>query len=162
MSDLPAGLGEPLHLLEPLPHRALVAAGLALLLLAWWAWLRWRRRPAAAEAPPPAAAEGGVDEAIEAIRRRYGRPGRFRVGCHALAGLLRRHVEGTSGRRLAHLTAREIAAAFGEQAVAGFFPLLAELQFRRREPSADEFHSICELAEAVAVSGLPPRPGRRR
>jgi len=155
MQDLPADLADPLHLADPYPFYGLLGALATLLLLAlltvlWW---RRRRRTVAAALPPapapPTGASSGIWKAIEDVRLRFFRSQDYRRGCHALAALLRAHLEGTTAQPLSTLTAREMPAAIGDGAVASFFELLAELQFRRRRPTLEEFRGACDLAHAV-------------
>lgn len=160
MQELPAGLADPLHLPDPYPSSGLLGALAALLLLTLLAvlWRRRRRRPPAASAPPPAVhvdAASAIGKAIEDVRRRFSGSRDYRHGCHALAGLLRAHFEARTTRPLTTLTAREMPSAIGEGAVASFFELLAELQFRRRRPTHDEFRGACDLAHSLTGPGQP-------
>lgn len=158
MNQLPVDLAEPLHLWNPYPYGKvlfwLAAVALATLV---WAWRRRSRRraaevavPRAAPAPPPAPAASGIWSVINQIRKRY-QDRDPRQGCHALSEALRSYYEKASRKPLSTLTAREIAAVVGDSAVAAFFELLAELQFRRRAPSRDELRGICNLAAETAA-----------
>lgn len=165
--DLPAGLGDPLHLLEPsnvdtwLP--SLLATLLGLLLT--WAWRRWKakqgRKAEPTTARPRPVAAGGADSVLNevaALRRRHARARTFREGCHALASTLRHHLErtrdsgaGDPGPPIPTLTAREMDARLGDPLVVGFFELLEELQFRRWEPEKTDFLGVCDLATEILV-----------
>lgn len=159
MNELPAGLADPLHLPNPHPSYGLFAALAALLLLALLVVL-WRRRrrkaPAAAPAAagPPADTRTVIEKSIEDLRRRFKSSQDYRRGCHSLGQLLRSHFEAKSRHPVTTLTAREMPEKIGG-AVASFFNFLAELQFRRREPTRDEFSNACDLAHAVARADLP-------
>ena len=161
MNQLPAGLAEPLHLVNPYPYGKALAFLAALLLLALlWAWWRRRRRsapssPAAAPPPiPPPPPASTIEKAIAEIRLRYVETRRHREGCHELAEVLRTYYEKACGKPLSRLTVREIGTVLGDSAVTALFELLAEMQFRRRQPSSDEFSQICETATDVAKSGV--------
>ncbi len=162
MNGLPTDLADPLHLLDPSRYReALIALGVAALVaLIWILWRRLRRRPApsprpATPPPPTAATLTGIEKAIADIRARYAESLDFRKGCHELSQNLRSHFESASRKPLSTLTAREIAAAIGDTAVSSVFELLAELQFRRRQPSSDEFEGICDMAVTVSRGETP-------
>ncbi len=162
MNDLPTDLADPLHLLDPSRYReTLIALGAAALVaLIWILWRRLRRRPAPAPSPvtpppPTAAAVTGIAQAIADIRARYADTLNFRQGCHELSQSLRSHFETVGRQPLSTLTAREIAAAIGDTAVSSVFELVAELQFRRREPSSGEFEGICDMAVTVSRGETP-------
>lgn len=160
--ELPAGLAEPLHILEPTWQKAVAFILLALsLALTLWLLRRWRRRAAApAEAPPqppspsaPARAPSGIDGAVRALRDEYRT--RRREGCHELSVLLRAHFERRAGSRrsrrsFATLTAREVGRLLGKEAVREHLLQLSDLQFRRHEPSEREFDRICDRSVEVA------------
>ena len=161
MSELPAGLAEPLHILEP-SSPSYGPWLLLALLLAWWWWRRRRRRvvvPPPRVTVPVAPSEpelSGLAAAIESILKRFGGPDAdHREGCHQLARELRRHFH--DGRRpFAVWTAREIVARATsaqtiEKRVARLFECLAELQFRRRPPEREELTSV--LASAGRLVG---------
>lgn len=157
MNELPAPLADPLHLPNPYPYGEafLWLAALSLLVFLWRWWRRSRPRAAAAAVPggapaPLSPAASGIGKVIDEIRNRWliRDP---RQGCHELSAALRSHYEKASREPLSTLTAREIAAAVGDSAVAAFFELLAELQFRRRAPSGDELRGICRLAAETAA-----------
>jgi hypothetical protein len=172
--DLPAGLGDPLHLLEPsnvdtwLP--SLLATLLGLLLT--WAWRRWKAKRSQKPAPtttrprPVAAgASGSVLDEVAALRRRHARSRTFREGCHALASTLRQHLErardsgaGDPGAPIPTLTAREMAARLGDPLIGSLFELLEELQFRRREPRKTDFLGVCDLATEVLAGRDEGKP----
>jgi len=155
---LPHELAEPLRYLNPAwVWGPLGALGiLALAMLAWWILRSFRasRRAQPASHPGSTGARpvrpGGLASQIETLKQRFLDRKRYREGCHALAELLRVQV----GRRrrivLATLTAREIRGRLGELSVTSLFELLAELQFRRAEPSRDDFTGICDLAADTA------------
>ena len=157
--SLPHGLAEALHYRDPFPWGWTVAATLLALLALWvvlWARARARRRPPAAPAPvpppsPPPVPASGLKEEIRRLLRRY----RYdpRGGCHELAALLRRHLGESRGRDLTRHTARELERELGDGPVSRLFHLLAELQFARRRPSADDLSGACELALEAASGG---------
>lgn len=155
--DLPAGLAEPLRYLSPawmwVPLYVLLAAATAALL--WW--LRRRTRLAAESragsgtpTPSPRPGPGGMLEQIQALRQQVLEHADYRLGCHELARLLREHVYRRRGKRLFTLTAREIGERIEDQGLASLFSLVAELQFRRAEPSRDDFEGICDIASDSA------------
>lgn len=162
MTPLPAGLAEPLHLLEPFNWRGLLSAALAAIVLAAIAYLLFRRRRSRGrrvEAPPPGTSlprspVAGIAAAIAAIRGRYSRLRRFRAGCHELSTVLRDHFGQRGRHRYSTLTAREIGERLGDTPMTRLLSLLAELQFGRREPGEADLETICDLAvEMVSRSG---------
>lgn len=163
MKPLPAGLAEPLHLLEPSNWRGWVVAGLATLLVAAIAcWVFYRRRfdarrriqPRTAQASPPGPHEQGIADAIESIRLRFSRRGLARAGCHALSAALRTHLERRKPIRYSILTAREIGRRLGDTPLTRLLALLSDLQFGRREPARGDLEGLCDLAHEVVS-----RPG---
>lgn len=157
---LPAGLAEPLHILEPWPWRSTLATAvlvtLALLLLRWlWHW--WRRRPPAPTGERlvvPLRRRSVFGEAVEAILHRARESRDFRSACHELALLLRSAWESQRGDRIRYLTAQEIADRFGENRRARLLLTLAELRFGRRTPDENDLEGLCELAlEAYGRGG---------
>jgi len=172
-ADLPVGLAEPLHILEPAaegsvaPWLLVLALVAALLLL----WLRWRARRAVPVLPPtdsPMPDEGvGILGQIWEIRKKYSRRFDRRRGCHELSTVLRDYLEprlpatvsspGPDGSKLwrrrpplAALTAREIAALLGYAPLGRFLVHLSRHQFGRTKPDEDTFAELCDLAtEAV-------------
>ena len=163
-NGLPAGLGEPLHLLEPSNLGAwlgpLLAALLGSLLIGLWRRLRGRRPVAPAPAPRPVVtaepSHGTILETLAELRKRHGRAKSFREGCHELASTLRQHFERRTpalGAPLTTLTARELGERLGDPFAASLFALLEELQFRRREPGSSDFYGVCDMAtEAIEGS----------
>jgi hypothetical protein len=155
--ELPRGLADPLHILEPFPGwaRAAIVAALLLALL-WMLWRRWARRrrvPVAARSPRRVAPRlDSIAEVIRRIRRRYPDAGSYRQGCHELSAVLRSFLERGSPHPFSILTAREIARALGEGEQTRLFDRLAELQFARRAPSRRDFRAICDLALEVVAA----------
>jgi hypothetical protein len=154
---LPAGLADPLHLSVPIPWKTIFVVGgwlLAIALLLWLIrlWLR-RRREAAARRPapvPPPLPQPGLADAIEALRRKHRKSGAFRAACHELSTLLRGYFERSSRRPYSTLTAGEIRRQVGDGTTSRFFGILAELQFRRRQPTGNDLDGVCDLALEVA------------
>lgn len=162
-AELPAGLAEPLHILSPDGggFEGWLWALLALLLA--WLYRRWRKRatePPSHEprpqvpAPAPLPAMSALARAIESLRYEILVSENFRDGCHRLADLLRRHGEGAAHYELSVLTAGEIVRRLGDRGLGTVFGLLADLQFRRHEPTREEFVDICEMATSAA-DGTP-------
>lgn len=157
MKRLPAGLADPLHLAVPIPWKTIFTVGgwlLAMALLLWLIrlWIR-QRRPAAANRPaplPPELPRSEIAEAIEAVRLKHRASGAFRAACHELSALLRGYFERSSRQPYSTLTAGEIQREVGDGATARFFNFLAELQFRRTQPSDNDLEGICDLALEVA------------
>ena len=145
--ELPADLAPAVHILEPGPHWPSVLALLLALLFWWWRQRQKKPQPEASPTPRPAPpiprTVPGIAGEIDSLRARYEGDADFRLACHELASLLRGHFHG----RFRSFTANEISRALGETSVADVFELLAELQFRRREPQRDDFHGICDLAK---------------
>lgn len=168
MSSLPGDLADPLHLLEPFPYKTLLVAAAVLGYLLWRLIRRLHRRKLAAPQPAPrsvpaaAAAAAPIAERIEALWRRFRETGRFREGCHELAGLLRAQLEAERRRRFSSLTAGEIGRHLGDSPWSRLFSLLAGLQFGRRPPSRSDFQGVCELAAEVAGQRPAKRKRRRR
>lgn len=169
MNPLPHGIADPLHIDEPFPTWALVAAALGVWLL--YRLFRYvRDRPAVPlpvlESSPAPAQDGRIGSVIEAIRRRAFERNALRAGCHELAAALREHF----GRNLApgvsleHLTASEIERRLGDTAVSRYFRLLSGLQFLRRPPTASDFDGACDLALEVVVhaTATPSAPSAVR
>lgn len=182
--DLPAGLAEPLHILEPAAEEGgcLLPGLLALFVLAGFLllWRRWRARRSASGAPVPDAPDRsdtvGPLGRISRIRKRYLHRGDRRQGCHELGVVVREALEreipgmvasagpggGRAWRRrprLETLTGREIAALVEgalpeEGAAVRFLPLLELQQFGRVAPDRETFAELCDLA-AEAVRELP-------
>ena len=149
LGRLPAGLEDPLHLMEPWPWGKLLMVVFLTLLLAFLVWRRRRRPvekvlvtppPLPGSPPPPR----GLVEAVGDLRRRYGRTGDFRRACHDLAELVRRHLEHRSGRPYSVLTAGEIRRQEGDTPLARIFGRLAGLQFGRVAPSRRDFDETCD------------------
>ena len=131
------------------PLYVLLAAATAALL--WWLRRRTRRAAQSGAESTPATAtawpgRGGMREQIQALRRQVLEHADYRLGCHELAQLLREHFSRRRAKRLFTLTAREIGARIEDEGLASLFSLLAELQFRRAEPSRDDFEGICDIA----------------
>jgi hypothetical protein len=152
MNELPVDLAPPLHFMEPGGFSAwwLLFPLLALLLSRW---LRGRRSPVPTSSTTPLreapkVQPTGLAEEIDALREQYKGKSDYRRGCHELAWLLRQHVVGTMA-----LTAHEIAATLSTAGISKVFPLLAALQFRRKEPRRSDFTGICELAQKATRHG---------
>ena len=158
MKELPADLADPLHILGPIPWQTLAwLALLAFLIALWWLWRKFRSQEPATPSPPapPAPAPGGtgIASVIDEIQQRFVDVDP-RHGCHELSEALRSHYERQSGHRLSTATVGEIVSSIGDSAVSRFFKLLADLQFGRAEPSADDFNGACEVAkDVVSVKG---------
>ncbi len=154
MNPLPSGLADPLHLDFPVPWKLIAIAAaiffavIALVLIR--SWLRSRRQAPTKSLPAPVpSAAFDVFGAIEEIRERYVETGSFRLACHELSTLLRRHFERSSGHRYSVLTAGEMRKRVGEGSISRFFGLLAQLQFGRGKPSRDDLDGACDLAVDV-------------
>ncbi len=157
LTELPADLAEPLHMLGP------EAAGpggpaLAALAAAALAWLFFRRRrtarPEPSPGPPtphrPSPSMNRLEAEIEELRSVFTATGNYRRGCHALAEALRRAIAPRHGVAFEALTASEIAREVGDGATARTLVLLEGLQFRPEEPSGEEFTQACDTAIATA------------
>ena len=149
---LPHELTDPMHYLDPawVLVPMLVLAGLAIAALIWW---RYRRAAAAEASGSPIASRSGratrqragLVSQIEALKQRFLDRRRYREGCHALAELLRVHVGRRRRIALESRTAQEIRDRLGDVGISSLFELLAELQFRRVEPSRDDIAGNCDL-----------------
>lgn len=146
----------------------LVAAVLLLLALLW---LRRRRRrrtavavPPPANLPPPPAPAGGLAGAVRRLRQRYRSGADLRRGLQELSALLRGHFAAAlpAAERHRGLTAVDLARRLGEVPAARLLRLLASHQFGRREPTADDFDAVCDLAEATVEGRAVPAGGARR
>ena len=156
-NGLPAGLGEPLHLLEPSNDGLWLGSLLATLLglLLTWLWRRWRnRRPVITtpiRKPTPVVRDrsGPILETLAELRKRHGQAKSFREGCHELASTLRQYFErraSSPGAPMTTLTARELGDRLADPFIGSLFVLLEELQFRRREPGSSDFYGVCDMA----------------
>lgn len=162
MKRLPADLADPLHLTVPIPWKTIFVIGALLLvttLLLWLirVWLR-RRRAAAAKRPPalpPLLSPSGIVAAIEAVRLQHHRTRAFRAACHEISTLLRHYFEDSTKKPYSTLTAGEIRREVGDSATARFFSFLAELQFRREQPTGNDLDGLCDLALEVARQEQP-------
>jgi hypothetical protein len=160
-AELPEGLSDPLHLLRPWPGwlLPLLLTVLALALLTWWRRRR-RRRPAAAPSPPPSARRRSPQArpltAVEALRRRYRDAVDLRPGFDELSALLRGWLVGGLS-----LTASEVAARVDDEAAARLLGLVARHQFGRREPTAEDLDSACDLTAAVVTARTARRAASR-
>lgn len=160
-AELPGGLADALHLLQPWwqsPERWLPAV-LALLLLWWW----WRRRgarrtapaPRPAAPPPPLPAPPGPSSlavAIRELRDRYRASGDLREGLHRLSVLLREHLVPLlpwDERHPGH-TALELAHRFDDGPSGPVLRVLSDLQFAGREPTRESYDDAFRVAEVVA------------
>lgn len=173
LPDLPHGLEEARHILdlEALRWALWALAALVVVLLAY-RWLRRLRQRAEVEPPTPEPAPMPVPMSLPRVvtrildlRDRHLSAGTFRQGCHELAALLRSHYESLWHEPLETKTAREIRrlgarriGAQGGGAPGHLFGELEGLQFARREPTADDLETVCDLAADV-TSGetLPSR-----
>jgi hypothetical protein len=158
MSGLPAGLADPLHMLEPEPSQwqAFVAAVALLALFAWWQHRRWRRRTSTPEPPPaPPPASGVFERTVEAIRDRARKSRRYRRGCHEL-GVYLRQVLAAENESLERLTAREISRRLGEDGRTRLLTLISDSRFGKRPPDRDDLDTFCDLALDVH-GGSEPR-----
>lgn len=159
-AELPAGLTDPLHLLEPWwhsPERWLPAV-LALLLFWWWLRRRSRRpaptvRPAPPPAPLPAPPRAdSLAVAIRELRDRYRASGDLREGLHRLSALLREHLLAFlpwEERHPGH-TALELARRFDDTPSGPLLRVLSDLGFAGREPTRDGYDDAFRVAEVVA------------
>jgi hypothetical protein len=156
---LPAGLSEPLHILEPeggaLWPWLLALAVLGALIL-WW---RSRRRvqgadtaPVPPSSPRPTLVPASIRR-IEAIQEEALATGAFRQGCHRLAELLRELLQGgelgTRVERSDVLTARELRTRLGDTSFARLLLRLAELRFGVNEPDRGDLSKACIQARAA-------------
>lgn len=159
MSELPAGLAPPLHIDEPPDWSSLVALlAVALLCLVWWLYRRRRAALAAAVPPPspeaPPAPASGLAAAVLALLEDFERHRDPRRGCHDLAWLLRQHLGARRRQDLSTRTARELREVLGDTALGRAIESLANLQFRRRRPSRNDFTGICaRVVKAAAAAG---------
>ena len=159
MTDLPAGLADPLHILEPWPWRALVIglAGGALAVWLVWRWVRGRLDRAGVEsAPGPEVVTlSAFGEAVEGIRERARESSFFRLGCHELAGLLRGRLRSRHGESFAYLTAQEAAARLRGDGCAELLVDVSTARFARRIPDAAVLDALCD--RALALDNSPRR-----
>lgn len=167
--ELPAGLTDPLHVLDPDAWSVVTLLRnlllLALVLWLWHRWSRWRSRrhspaPTSHRPPPPPTpqANSALAGAIDDLRRSTLASGDYRQGCHGLARLLREHGERTGRHPLTVLTAPEIAMALGGAPLVTVFQLLADLRFSRAEPSREDFEDVCVLAKESMAKGRSGAP----
>jgi hypothetical protein len=165
LRELPAGLGEPLHLQEPWIWSWLLWALVLLVLDLWW----WRRivgdlrrlsRPVRRPRPPrtaPAKTDGS-DE-LQRLHRTHAEAETYRQGCHALSQLVRRELDAAQGRPAlwTRFTARELedrqAATAEHPAQLRFLRMLERHQFRRRGPTESDWNRMCHLAREVLGLG---------
>lgn len=154
MTNLPAPLAEPLHILEPWPWRAIAVAIVAASLAIWllWRWLRARGRQAEAVRPvPDLPSASAFAEAVERIRERARQSSFFRLGCHELAQLLRDVLKVRHGAKFAYLTARETAAGLDGDGYAELLVEVSAARFGRGVPSAKALDALCARALELEV-----------
>lgn len=156
---LPAGLSEPLRMLEP----AGCSCWWWLVVLAFLFWLgrrflRWANKVSQEQKgklKKPGAGRRGKGPAarIKALRAKAHETGDYRGGSYHLAETLRQLLqEGRLGKALPRgpfLTARELEAEVGPGPLAALFHRLAVLRFGREAPTAQAFDAVCEDAEDV-------------
>lgn len=162
-ASLPGDLAPPLRMLEDGGSSfwwTLLAALAGLFV--WWRNRRRQARPAAAKhvRPPETPRGRGFAGVVEAILDRAAEHGDYRLACHELAAALRQQTSRIFGSDASTLTAREIADRSREPALGSVFTLLAELQFHRREPGADEVRTIGNLACSAVSSWQPGKKDR--
>ena len=168
---LPYGLEDAQHILdlEQLKWALWALAALTLAFLAHRLSRRLMRRSAPptlgqdVEEPAPVPMPE-IAKRIVSLRDRHLSEGTFRQGCHELAELLRGFYANLWSEPLTTRTVREIQHT-GERrtgaeeggAPGRLFGLLEGLQFSRRDPTADDFESVCDLASDVTsvVSRTP-------
>ena len=165
-TDLPAGTGDALHILEP------GGAGwwtlLAVLLVPFlmglvMQWLKGlpaqggRPTPRARMKPPPVPSNN-LTLAIDALRDETLADADYRAGCHRLGSLMRDHAR-RQWPLLSSWTVPEIIARIGDTPYSTVLALLADLQFRRAEPDEGEFLDICQLARDTASGTTGSSPG---
>ncbi len=179
MNPLPAPTAPPLFILPPANLLALLALVVAFLLALLIAliWRLWRRRPKKspqpASMPPPvpqpSVTNGGLGSAISSLERRTLQTKAFRDGCHALARLIKKHLEQATGLGVEEMTSSEIGEAFvgGVKAKAGgtrvsggrvggaslgpFMTGLSSRRFGREEPRRRHFVAACKEARRQLV-----------
>ena len=151
MNELPAGLADAQHILQPSPWRRdlLVAlAAVAMFLIFWWLYRRWRRgrriSPTLQTEVP--AARSPLATAVDAIRDRARKSHRYRRGCHELALCMRQALQSTSTADLQQSTAREIAHQMGDDRRARLLVSVSDLRFGRRTPDLADLDDACEQA----------------
>lgn len=153
---LPAELAEPLHILATedggpwwpwILGAALFAMGLM--------WLATKKPPQdVPPAPPPVPPPRNINPGFVAeIRRRFDRNGDFRRGCHALAAGLREHLGQERKQDLSAKTVAEIEGSLRDRRAANVLTFVRRLQFRRIEPSRDEFYEACDRVDALSAPG---------
>ncbi|MDY7093627.1 MAG: hypothetical protein SX243_11715 [Acidobacteriota bacterium] len=157
--ELPAGLGDPLHLDEPWLWTWVLWA-LALLVIDLWWWrgivsgLRRLDRAASAPAPVPAAVESPGPDWVQRLHRTHAEAGTYRRGFHALSELVRQDLDAAhgGGGLWARFTARELeehSQATRHPAALRFLRMLERHQFRRRDPTESDWGRMCRLAREV-------------
>lgn len=161
--DLPHGLEDAQHILDLEKLKWALSALLALvILLLAYRVLRWLMRQAQPATSQPEVVEPTpvpmpqIARSILSLRTRHLTHGTFREGCHELAELLRGFYANLWREEVTTKTVREIQIV-GERrtgaeeggAPGRLFGLLEELQFSRRDPTLDDFESVCDLANDV-------------
>lgn len=158
LTDLPHGLTEPLHYLDPFPWVAMAVTALALglALFVWWR-LRRNSGPEKAIAGPaagPPQPVAGIEAELGRLRHRHLERESYRTGCHELSTLLRDHLESIHRRPFSRWTAREVERAEGDTVWARLLSLVSDLQFGRRPPRRSDFEGACDLAsDVLSVEG---------
>ncbi len=171
MNPLPAPAAPPLYILPPASLLALaVLAGLILfallLALAWKLWRRQRSKPPSTPPlPTPAGRQrvktGSLGSAIESLEQRTLRTKAFRDGCHALAVLIKKHLEQVTGLGVEEMTSVEIEKTFvggvashdgariGGAMLGAFMTGLSARRYGREEPRRRHFVAACEEARRL-------------
>jgi hypothetical protein len=159
---LPEPLSGPLPMFDfgpPISWWQLVLA--ALVAWATWRWLSKPVKPAApatVAAPVPAVGAPTVPRS-DFVKRLQDLEGRFlgiedyRAGCHALAELVRTHLEKQVGQEVEALTAVEMTTVFKDPRVGRYATELRDAQFARESPTRELFRRLCREAKQLFGEG---------
>ena len=163
LKELPAGMADPLHILPPWTSLALTLGFLILLLvMLLWALVYYlTNRPQATDKLPSEPARpyqgSAIDAAIDKIRLTHSELENYREGCHVLSAVIKTHIEKLTGLDVEEMSPSEIGANLKGN-VGNFFSDLSILQFGRKEPTKNQFFSICDDSKKIAKA----RHGVRR
>ncbi|MEM7586636.1 MAG: hypothetical protein AAF560_24820 [Acidobacteriota bacterium] len=169
MTELPTSSAPPLYILPPTGLMMLAALTLAFLLalllaLLWRLWKRRQRRrpapaPAQKQAAAPPAPAASLSSAITELQKRTLRSKTFRDGCHALAVLVKKHLEQITGLGVEEMTSRELQKTFaggvrGDGRIDGerlgkFMTDLSARRYGREEPRTRDFVVACDAARSL-------------